>query len=317
MQSDSNGNDERRIMPEHLTRLITQVGIIVLSFLASCDHVKPLGEIVVDTDSDDRDSGDTVTASDSGTDGETDTDSDTLSPLVPFQHLDATVIASIVTDDANVVREWRDQSGNGHHALSYFGEVTYPSTDVLASGQRGLDFGPTENRLLLMTAEKSDDFLDFDGAAKGKSGFAVLIAFKINIMREDDKNDLIGNSTNHVDDTGFYLRCGETGMVDSYLGGLRLYNGSLTSGDTAVFAYNYDAETGDVEFWTSKQGFVTGKIGAKDFSNVYPLNLGSFDSGFSPRFIDGIVGEVKIFDAVLSKEQFDAERLSMKEKWVG
>ena len=307
-------------MPKHITTLITLVeaplvGIIVLSLLVSCDHVKSLGEIGVGTDSGDPDSSDTLTDSDSETESETATD--TLSPIVPFQHLDATVVASVVTDDAKVVREWRDQSGNGRHALSYFGEVTYPSTDVLATGQSGLDFGATENRLLLLTAEESDDVFDFAGAAKGKSGFAFLIAFKINVMREDDKNDLIGNSTNHVDDSGFYLRCGETGMVDSYLGGLRLYNGSLASGDTAVFAYNYDAETGDVEFWTSKQGFVTGNMAAKDFSNVYPLNLGSFDSGFSPRFLDGIVGEVKIFDAVLSKEQFDTERLSMEEKWVG
>jgi len=34
------------------------------------------------------------------------------------------------------------------------------------------------------------------------------------------------------------------------------------------------------------------------------------------RFLDGIVGEVEIFDAVLSLEQFDTERLSMEEKWV-
>jgi hypothetical protein len=233
-----------------------------------------------------------------------------------IQHLDASLPGSVVTDVNGVVSEWIDQSGSGNNAVSAREPVLYPSTSVSASGLSGLDFGTARYNLRLFDSDKTGSWLNFDAGAGGTAtgGFAVLIAFKADVVR-NTWNDLIGNST--AINSGFLMRYGSNGVMHVSLEGTIQKNGQfmVESGDTIVYAFNYDATTGAYDFWDSKNNSsMTGTKAAADFSTARHFTLGTMDT--SARYINGMVGEGKIYDDVLSAEDFQAQREALVEKWI-
>jgi hypothetical protein len=225
-----------------------------------------------------------------------------------IQHLDATVPGS-VTD--NPVSQWTDQTSYSNDATIGIGSVYYPSSSLSESELAGLDFGSTRNSLELFTASESDSWLDQSSG----SGFCVLIAFKSDGLL-GSWSDLIGNSS--AVSAGFGLRYGIAGDIQAYLGGVTIQKSTapkVTTGDTIIYAFNYDVSDGSYEFWDSKNNSsMTGSVTAGDFSLSNAVTLGSMTN--SGRYLNGMVGEVKIYDAALSASQFQSERDWLAQKWV-
>ncbi|MCU0786532.1 MAG: LamG domain-containing protein, partial [Verrucomicrobia bacterium] len=83
-----------------------------------------------------------------------------------------------------------------------------------------------------------------------------------------------------------------------------------------VFAFNYDKASGKFELWDSKSGTsYNNTVAAADFSSSQTLYLGTSEN--SSQYMDGMIGEVKVFDQVLSAVDFAAERDALAQKWVG
>lgn len=88
----------------------------------------------------------------------------------------------------------------------------------------------------------------------------------------------------------------------------------MEAGDIIVYALNYNALTGELTFWDSKnnaESAATVEVYG-DFSGS-PMYLGG--SGNDNRVFDGLIGEVKIFSTKLPADEFQAERDAMAEKW--
>ncbi len=89
-----------------------------------------------------------------------------MAQVQPLQHLDATVKESVITGEgSNGVVQWNDLAGNGKHALSYSGEVIYPSSSLSSTGKPGMGFSGGDKLLELFSPAESDSILDFTGAA--------------------------------------------------------------------------------------------------------------------------------------------------------
>ncbi len=225
-----------------------------------------------------------------------------------IQHLDATVSGSVTGDP---VTQWADQSSYGNDATDDVGNVYYPSTSLSASGLAGLDLGTSRNTLELFNASGQDSWLNQSSG----SGFCVLIAFKCDALT-GSWNDLIGNSSSATTE-GFGMRWSSSGSMQAYLGGNSFNKGgsSVAAGDTIVYAFNYNGSTDSYEFWDSKNNnSITGSVTATDFSLSTAATLGSTTN--SGRYFNGMVGEVKIYDAALSAAQFQSERDALVAKWV-
>ena len=224
-----------------------------------------------------------------------------------IQHLDATVSGSVT---GSPVSQWSDQTSYNNHATSAIGNVYYPSTSLSTSGLAGLDLGVSRNTLELFDATGQDSWLN---QTLG-SGFAVLIAFKADAVT-GDWNDLIGNSSAVT--SGFGLRYSNVGAMQAYLGGLTINKSGavVSAGDTIVYAFNYSASGNSYEFWDSKSdSSTTGTVTAGDFSLSTVVTLGSTDN--SNRYMRGMVGEVKIYNAALSSGEFETQRDALVTKWV-
>lgn len=224
------------------------------------------------------------------------------------QHLDATVPGSVNTNRSKAVSRWVDQSGLANDGVSDVGSVFYPSDSRFASGEVGLDFSTGRKSLALFSAAESASWLN------SGSGFCVIVAFKVEAM-EKRWNDLFGNSS--TVSSGFGLRYSSSGSMQAYLGGTSInkHGNSVTVGDTIVFSFNYNAATNAYEFWDSKNDSTAiGTITAADFSTSNPVTLGSTQN--KNRYFDGLVGEVKVYDAVLSARELSREQVSMVYKWI-
>ncbi|MCK4958760.1 MAG: sulfatase-like hydrolase/transferase, partial [Planctomycetes bacterium] len=102
-----------------------------------------------------------------------------------------------------------------------------------------------------------------------------------------------------------------------YLGGLTINKSGavVSAGDTIVYAFNYSASGNSYEFWDSKSdSSTTGTVTAGDFSLSTVVTLGSTDN--SNRYMRGMVGEVKIYNAALSSGEFETQRDALVTKWV-
>lgn len=135
-----------------------------------------------------------------------------LSSTIPveaalIQHLDATESGSVT---GSPVTNWVDQSPGGNDAVPAEGDVYYPSPSVSATGEQGLDFGAVANSLELFSVAESDAWLNFSGTASTNSGFAILAAFKVDVLN-DTWMDVLGNSSTIR--TGFVLRLGADGSM--------------------------------------------------------------------------------------------------------
>ena len=236
----------------------------------------------------------------------------------PLQHLDATAAGSVA---GNPVTQWTDQSGNTNNASAGTGGVTWPATNLFATGVAGVQFGPPAKSLQLLDATKTAGLLNFSGAASTNSGFSVLVSIRVDALSSvTEPNDILGVTTVNTNG-GFGLRLNSAGQIVTYLGGTVIARPSadrkVVAGNTVVIAVNYDASTGGLTLWDSLNGTeVTATVARGNFagSNL-PLRLGGLEN--SARFLSGSVGEVKLFAAKLEAPEFAAQRDALTTKWMG
>ncbi len=228
-----------------------------------------------------------------------------------IQWLTVTNVSTLETDDTGRVINWLDSSGSDNDTINaggIIGNPLYPSDSLAASGIPGVDLGTNRNGFRLWTTTAQDTWLDFTGAASGKSGFAVLVAFKIDAnASSSSRNTVIANHGNPAGNPSFVLKY-ETGYPACYLGSgannTQYINTSpsaaLQAGDTVVFAFNYSAATGFWELWDSKSGGrMTSTAAANgNFSSAQTMYLGTSEN--DGQWFSGDVFEVKIYDNVLT-----------------
>ncbi|MEM7673963.1 MAG: sulfatase-like hydrolase/transferase, partial [Verrucomicrobiota bacterium] len=226
---------------------------------------------------------------------------------LPVQDLIAGTLGS------GAVLNWSDQSQNGNDATASIGTVTYPSSIPSSSGLYGLDFGDGRTSLELFSANESDSWLD---QAQSSSGFCILISATIADIIPGVFNDLLGNSTDGI--TGLQLGWTQDGQIRAILGGISVSKPAdnlLQTGDSIVIALNYDAATESLELWdTLTRTSIFQSVSKADFSTNNPVTLGSIDD--SSQFINGAVGEVKIYEEALDTEEFSIARNGMTGRWV-
>ena len=264
-------------------------------------------------------------------------------PAALIQHLIATnlVTLSVETNGVGTVTNWLDDSGLGNHTSvsSALGGINgtpkWPSPSLSASGLPGVQFGTDgANRrgMRNWSAIKQDSWLDFTQAgpagAQGKSGFAALVAFKVDSTPTNatTRNIVIGNHGNPTGNPSFVLKY-QAGYPTVIIGAgttaasnLEYTNYSpaaaVAVGDTLVFAFNYNAATGFWELWDSKSnGRITNTAAINgNFSSTQPLWLGTTDNG--AQYMNGMIAEVSIYDNVLSSNDLATARQDMKTRWV-
>jgi hypothetical protein len=246
-----------------------------------------------------------------------------------FQHLDASVPGSVTTVGGQLT--WLDQSGGGRNAINTSagsGSVSLSSDDtVFPTGLPSVRFSGSNwnnyGRFQLLSSSASDAVLNQSGA--NPTGFSVFVVAKGDIgTTVQDWNDLIGNTTD-VSDGAFLMRFNAgNGVFQGAAGGLTVQNNNHGqnnySAAPTVLAFNYNpAQTnGEITLASSLNGysqtFDLGNQVSRDFSNNDPLTLGkAFDT--IGRLFVGNIGEVKIFDAALSTQQFAAEITALDRKW--
>ena len=242
-----------------------------------------------------------------------------------IQHLDAAAAGSITVNGSGVVTDWNDLSGNGNDATDQtpVGSVLWPSTSLASSSLPGMDMGTTRNGFRLFTAAQQDGWLNFSGAAAANSGFAVLVAFKADaILGGSIRDTVFANHGNPAANPAFVLK-DETAQPTVYIGGgtsnPQYINtdpaATISPGDTVVFAFNYDRASGQFELWDSKSGSAySNTVAATDFSSTQTLYLGTSENG--GQYMSGMIGEVKVFNQVLSAVDFAAERGALVQKWI-
>ena len=242
---------------------------------------------------------------------------DWVNPPPPplFQHLDASKAGSVI---GSPVSQWNDQSGSSRNAIPAFGSMTFPSAKLFSAGRPGVNFGSDRNYLRLLPAATVEQVFDFSGSASGHSGFSALLSVRVDQLRSQEWNDLLV-TTSAAPSGGFGLRYSINGVIQAYMGGtIYLRQGgarTVSTGVSIVLALNYDAASGVVTLWDSlNDSEVTFTVAAGDFAGG-DLTLGGSDNGI--RFIDGSVGEVKLFAQKLSASEFANARDAMTLKWVG
>ncbi|MEM9400482.1 MAG: sulfatase-like hydrolase/transferase [Verrucomicrobiota bacterium] len=211
------------------------------------------------------------------------------------------------------VLDWSDQNGSGHNATSQIGTVSYPSNIKSSSGAYGVDFGADRSSLELFSASESDSWLDLSSS---DTGFCILISATVRDILPDVFNDLFGNSSDGA--TGLQMGWTHQGQIQASLKGISMAKStdhSLQPGDSIVLALNYNALTETLELWDSLTKTSTRQSVPKtDFSTGNPVTLGSIDN--PAQFIDGAVGEVKIYKRALDSDEFSIARNGMTSRWL-
>ena len=238
---------------------------------------------------------------------------DASTDVVMIQNLDAANAASVTTNASGEVTLWADLSGNGNDAEPDVGIVRWPSASISQSGLSGMDMNTNKATLNLFSAAESDAFLDFTGGAISNNGFCAMVAFKNDsiITNAGFGNQIIlGNG---LDSFSMVLQA--DGNLQVTAGRLNNMPANVQEGDTVILAMNYKANTGQLEFWNSRMDVVSNITTEVygDFSTGAPVRLGGVDN--TSRYIDGMVGEVKIFSSYLDAATFKSERDALVAQW--
>jgi hypothetical protein len=119
----------------------------------------------------------------------------------------------------------------------------------------------------------------------------------------------------------FAIKVETDGTVKLVLNNNNSASGSLkvVAGDTVVVGVTYKASTGDYQLWESKgNSLKTGTQTANfNYANGNELRLGEANTtSGSTEYLRGMVGEVKIYNHVLSVGDFVTERNAMVSKWI-
>ena len=238
-------------------------------------------------------------------------------PVEPIQHLDASVISSITTNASGEVSAWLDLSSNGNNAVDSDGDpVLYPSASLSPTGLAGLDVRTSRASLQLFDTSGMDSFLDFSGSASNNTGFAVLVAFKADqVFANNTRNIVIGNYS--TVGSGFQMRF-DRGTMGAFINGVRMEKTAeltVAVGDTVIYGFNYTASSGQAVFWDSKNDSeLTQTVSAADFSTSNPMRLAGSNNG--GQFMDGFIGEVRIFNQSLNAADFEAAKQAMVDTWL-
>ena len=235
------------------------------------------------------------------------------------QHLDASLMESVITNGNGLVTGWKDQSGNDYDAKPLVGATYFPGASKSETGLPGIDFGNEPNKLELFSSTQNDAILDFTGIAAKNSGLALFMVFKVDEF-VNNQNDIMGNSTSVNDVNGFGLRYDSQGYPRVYVGGQKIIinNHQIKKNETVVYAVNYNKSKNILKFWNSSSGTAeTTYLVADDFSNSHSFALGGTGSGSGDnRFLNGMVGEVKIYNYSLSDSLFNSESKQLADKWI-
>jgi arylsulfatase A-like enzyme len=231
-----------------------------------------------------------------------------------YQHLGA-IPVTISTDESGGVLAWHDQTHKENHAVPDAGTAYYPSEQIFESGLAGVDFGSAPATFELISALESDSLLDFEGPAAGKDGFAFVMALKPDSIH-DEWCTLVGNSSNIADTNSFGIRYNGSGIVQAYLGGEVVQGlNAISKNQTAILAMNYHCISGMFDLVTSLGDTLSIQVTRGDFSNSSSIYLGGIGSE-SGGFYDGLIGDLKVYDLALSKQQVYSEADALLTMWT-
>ncbi len=248
-----------------------------------------------------------------------------------IQWLTTTNVATIQTNATGAVTNWLDSSSTNHtiNAGLVVGTNKWPSISLSTSGKPGVDLKVGRNGFRLWSVAAQDSWLDFTQAgpagAQGKSGFAMLVAFKVDsdVTNTAIQNTVIASHGNPGAFSSFVLKY-NTGYPTCYIG-----NGgsnpqfintnssaALKVGDTVVFAFNYNAASGFWELWDSKSGGRMTNTAAVNgnFSSVQTMYLGTSEN--FGHYMKGDIFEVRVYDNVLTTTDLTNTLQAMKTQWA-
>ncbi|MEY4387657.1 MAG: hypothetical protein RLY20_2940, partial [Verrucomicrobiota bacterium] len=126
------------------------------------------------------------------------------------------------------------------------------------------------------------------------------------------------NHGNSAIANSFGLRFNAAGAMEAFLGGqtyLKTNNAPVKAGDTIVYGFSYDEQTGVIQFWDSKNNsaLVATNTPFSNFASTQKLRLGTSDN--NAQQFDGMVGEVKIYKGKLGSGALVTEGLALATKW--
>ena len=234
-----------------------------------------------------------------------------------IQHLDASVPESIVML-GDQVQQWKDLSGNDNHAIGNRGSVLYPSTP-LAGGYVGLDFGFERNDLELFNEAETSALLDFSDAAAGNSGFTVFVACRVDMI--DPANDQYILGTKNTNGNFMLWIDKDDGQLKAKVNNNTNSSGELfaAAGDTLVLGIGYEAATGNIWFYESKNDVVTTatKPANGNWDAGEPLVLGEAKPTInSSNHFRGAIGEVMVFNEYIDFAAAQQYMTELVYKWV-
>jgi fibronectin type 3 domain-containing protein len=243
-----------------------------------------------------------------------------------YVHYDASDAANVTVDGSDVVTSLTDLSApttTAYDATKVGGAGTLFYSDpgnLSPTGLKGVDTnnGP-HNKLLVLSNAEQEALLNFPGAASSKTGFAALVVFKADIVAGSTRNLVLASHGNASTSPGSFIMKYENGVPQVVLGGTSVKASAtavVADGETVVLAVNYNQATGNMEVWDSENNTSASVTkAAADFSSTQSLYLaGSANGG---QGMDGMIGEVKIFEGVLTSAEFAAEQTALVNKWLG
>ena len=245
-----------------------------------------------------------------------------------YVHYDASDAANVTVDVSDIVQSLTDLSApttTAYDATKAGGAGTLFYSDpgnLSPTGLKGVDTNNgAHNKLLVLSAAEQDALLNFPGAAASNTGFAALVVFKADTISGGTVRDLVlASHGNGATSPGSFIMKYEGGVPQVILGGTSVNAGAgaavVAAGETVVLAVNYNQATGNLEVWDSENNTSASVTKtAADFSSTQAMFLaGSANSG---QGMDGMIGEVKIFEGVLTSEEFAAEQTALVTKWLG